>query len=78
MLKEIFEQPKVVQRTLEGHNGSDHVLITSVLSHRAIWQKCATYKSLFTLSYHASMVARYWLEELQRDSLPGQSIAGPA
>jgi glucosamine--fructose-6-phosphate aminotransferase (isomerizing) len=66
MLKEIFEQPSVIAETLEGriHKGR---LLEESFGHEA--------KNLFdkTLgvhiiacgtSYHAGMVARYWLEEI--------------
>jgi glucosamine--fructose-6-phosphate aminotransferase (isomerizing) len=66
MLKEIHEQPKVVQRTLEGRLGQGQVLIQAfgpqagdlfagVRNVQIV--ACGT-------SYHAGMVARYWLEEL--------------
>ena len=66
MLKEIFEQPKVVQRTLEGRLGSDHVLVQA-FGPQAI-ELFAKVKNVQIVacgtSYHAGMVARYWLEEL--------------
>jgi glutamine---fructose-6-phosphate transaminase (isomerizing) len=65
MLKEIFEQPAVIAETLEGriHKGR---LLEESFGHEA--------KSLFDkargvhiiacgTSYHAGLVARYWLEE---------------
>jgi len=63
MLKEIHEQPKVVQRTLEGRLGDHQVLVQAFGPQAAeLFAKvrivaCGT-------SYHAGMVARYWLEEL--------------
>nr|WP_298136195.1 glutamine--fructose-6-phosphate transaminase (isomerizing) [uncultured Pseudomonas sp.] len=66
MLKEIFEQPKVVQRTLEGRLGSDHVLVQAFGPQAA--ELFAKVKNVQIVacgtSYHAGMVARYWLEEL--------------
>ena len=66
MLKEIHEQPKVVQRTLEGRLGSDHVLVQAFGPHAA--ELFAQVKNVQIVacgtSYHAGMVARYWLEEL--------------
>jgi glutamine---fructose-6-phosphate transaminase (isomerizing) len=66
MLKEIFEQPKVVQRTLEGRLGSDHVLVQAFGPQAA--ELFAQVKNVQIVacgtSYHAGMVARYWLEEL--------------
>ena len=66
MLKEIFEQPPVIAETLEGriHKGR---LLEESFGHEA--------KSLFDktrgvhiiacgTSYHAGLVARYWLEEI--------------
>lgn len=66
MLKEIHEQPKVVQRTLEGRLGQGQVLVDAfgpgalaLFKHVRNVQivACGT-------SYHAGMVARYWLEGL--------------
>ena len=66
MLKEIHEQPKVVQRTLEGRLGSDHVLVQAFGPQAA--ELFAHVKNVQIVacgtSYHAGMVARYWLEEL--------------
>jgi glutamine---fructose-6-phosphate transaminase (isomerizing) len=66
MLKEIFEQPSVIAETLEGriHKGR---LLEESFGHEA--------KTLFDktrgvhiiacgTSYHAGLVARYWLEEI--------------
>ncbi len=66
MLKEIFEQPAVISETLEGriHKGR---LLEESFGHEA--------KALFDrtkgvhiiacgTSYHAGLVARYWLEEI--------------
>jgi glucosamine--fructose-6-phosphate aminotransferase (isomerizing) len=66
MLKEIHEQPRVVQRTLEDRLAIDHVLpqafgpqaeelFARVRQVQIV--ACGT-------SYHAGMVARYWLEAL--------------
>jgi glucosamine--fructose-6-phosphate aminotransferase (isomerizing) len=66
MLKEIHEQPSVVQRTLEGRLGADHVLVQAFGPHAA--ELFGTVKNVQIVacgtSYHAGMVARYWLEEL--------------
>nr|WP_298112099.1 glutamine--fructose-6-phosphate transaminase (isomerizing) [uncultured Pseudomonas sp.] len=66
MLKEIFEQPKVVQRTLEGRLGSDHVLVQAFGPQAAeLFGKVKNVQIVACgTSYHAGMVARYWLEEL--------------
>ncbi|MBT8767285.1 glutamine--fructose-6-phosphate transaminase (isomerizing) [Pseudomonas boanensis] len=66
MLKEIHEQPKVVQRTLEGRLGTDHVLVNA-FGPRAteLFAKVRNVQIVACgTSYHAGMVARYWLEEL--------------
>ncbi|MDX9687525.1 glutamine--fructose-6-phosphate transaminase (isomerizing) [Halopseudomonas formosensis] len=65
MLKEIHEQPAAIANTLEGTLGEDHVL-TAVLGPEAETRlkdiqnihivACGT-------SYHAGLVARYWIEE---------------
>src|SRR5690554_4471099 len=65
MLKEIHEQPSAIANTLSGTLGDDHVL-TAVLGPDAETRlkdienihivACGT-------SYHAGMVARYWIEE---------------
>ncbi|MES2661915.1 MAG: glutamine--fructose-6-phosphate transaminase (isomerizing) [Pseudomonadota bacterium] len=66
MLKEIFEQPDAIRRTLEGRLSENHVLeqafgpkakdlLDKVKSIQMI--ACGT-------SYHAGCVARYWFESL--------------
>ncbi|WP_120997124.1 glutamine--fructose-6-phosphate transaminase (isomerizing) [Stutzerimonas urumqiensis] len=66
MLKEIHEQPKVVQRTLEGRLAQDHVLIEAFGPTAA--ELFARVRNVQIVacgtSYHAGMVARYWIEEL--------------
>ncbi|MDX1370304.1 glutamine--fructose-6-phosphate transaminase (isomerizing) [Pseudomonas sp.] len=66
MLKEIHEQPKVVQRTLEGRLGTNQVLVQAFGPQAA--ELFAKVKNVQIVacgtSYHAGMVARYWLEEL--------------
>lgn len=66
MLKEIHEQPKVVQRTLEGRLGVDHVLVNAFGPRAAeLFAKVRNVQIVACgTSYHAGMVARYWLEEL--------------
>ena len=66
MLKEIHEQPSVVQRTLEGRLGSDHVLVQAFGPKAAeLFAKVRNVQIVACgTSYHAGMVARYWLEEL--------------
>ena len=66
MLKEIFEQPRVLADTLEGRITSLEVLRAS-FGERAM-EIFATLKQIHIVacgtSYHAGMVAKYWLESL--------------
>ena len=66
MLKEIHEQPKVVQRTLEGRLGNDHVMVQAFGPQAA--ELFANVRNVQIVacgtSFHAGMVARYWLEAL--------------
>lgn len=66
MLKEIHEQPKVVQRTLEGRLGQEQVLVQAFGPQAA--ELFANVRNVQIVacgtSYHAGMVARYWLEGL--------------
>ncbi|GAB1614343.1 glutamine--fructose-6-phosphate transaminase (isomerizing) [Pseudomonas sp. NGC7] len=66
MLKEIHEQPSVVQRTLEGRLGKDHVLVQAFGPKAAdLFAKVRNVQIVACgTSYHAGMVARYWLESL--------------
>ncbi|MCO6056076.1 glutamine--fructose-6-phosphate transaminase (isomerizing) [Pseudomonas sp. MOB-449] len=66
MLKEIHEQPKVVQRALEGRLGADHVLVNAFGPRAAeLFAKVRNVQIVACgTSYHAGMVARYWLEGL--------------
>ncbi|WP_110673756.1 glutamine--fructose-6-phosphate transaminase (isomerizing) [Salinicola sp. RZ23] len=66
MLKEIHEQPAVIAATLEGRLSGSHVLESSFgVGAKALFARvrqihivaCGT-------SYHAGLVARYWLEKL--------------
>ncbi|WP_442788962.1 SIS domain-containing protein [Halomonas sp. CUBES01] len=64
MLKEIFEQPEVIRAALEGRLSDDHVLVESFgPDAQNIFQ---TVKQIHIIacgtSYHAGLVARYWLE----------------
>ena len=66
MLKEIHEQPKVVQRTLEGRLADDQVLVQAFGPQAA--ELFARVRNVQIIacgtSFHAGMVARYWLEGL--------------
>ncbi|MGE7990326.1 glutamine--fructose-6-phosphate transaminase (isomerizing) [Pseudomonas sp. NPDC089554] len=66
MLKEIHEQPIVVQRTLEGRLGKDHVMVQAFGPQAAeLFAKVRNVQIVACgTSYHAGMVARYWLESL--------------
>jgi glucosamine--fructose-6-phosphate aminotransferase (isomerizing) len=64
--KEIYEQPQAVTDTLEGRLGNHRVLEESfgVLAP-AIFDKVAAVQIIACgTSYHAGMVARYWMENL--------------
>jgi glutamine---fructose-6-phosphate transaminase (isomerizing) len=65
MLKEIFEQPEALQNTTQGRISDKHVLPEAFgADAREIFAKV---KSVHIVacgtSYHAGLVARYWLEE---------------
>ncbi|MES2820380.1 MAG: glutamine--fructose-6-phosphate transaminase (isomerizing) [Pseudomonadota bacterium] len=66
MLKEIHEQPKVVQRTLEGRLGANQVLVQAFGPQAAeLFAKVRNVQIVACgTSYHAGLVARYWLEAL--------------
>jgi len=66
MLKEIHEQPAVVQRTLEGRLSPTGVLVQAFGPQAAeLFAKVRNVQIVACgTSYHAGMVARYWLEEL--------------
>lgn len=66
MLKEIYEQPKVVQRTLEDRLAKDHVLANSFGAQaEALFKQVQNIQIVACgTSYHAGMVARYWIESL--------------
>ncbi|SER53768.1 glucosamine--fructose-6-phosphate aminotransferase (isomerizing) [Vreelandella subterranea] len=64
MLKEIFEQPEVIRAALEGRLSDDHVLVESFgPGAPAIFQATRQIHIIACgTSYHAGLVARYWLE----------------
>lgn len=66
MLKEIHEQPKVVQRTLESRLGENQVLVEAFGPGAHVLFKQVRNVQIVACgtSYHAGMVARYWLEGL--------------
>jgi glucosamine--fructose-6-phosphate aminotransferase (isomerizing) len=64
MLKEIFEQPGAVANTLEGRIAGDHILpnIFGVDADALLQRVRHVHIVACGTSYHAGMVARYWLE----------------
>jgi glucosamine--fructose-6-phosphate aminotransferase (isomerizing) len=66
MLKEIFEQPTAFSTTLEGRIGRHHVLEHSFGSTAAaIFDRVKHIQiAACGTSYHAGIVAKYWLEEI--------------
>ena len=68
MLKEIYEQPQAINDTLEHRIGADKVLIDSFGAQAQ--QTLEKVKRIQIVacgtSYHAGMVARYWLESLAK------------
>jgi glucosamine--fructose-6-phosphate aminotransferase (isomerizing) len=66
MLKEIFEQPAVIAETLEGRIHK-HRLLEQSFGHVAkdLFDRTRAVQIIACgTSYHAGMVARYWLEEI--------------
>lgn len=65
MLKEIYEQPEVIQQTIEGHLGQHGVMLESF--GLGVQEMLAGIKSIDIVacgtSYHAGMVAKHWIEE---------------
>ena len=66
MLKEIFEQPRAVADTLEGRIANDRILpnIFGVNSDELLRRVRHVQIIACGTSYHAGLVARYWLEGL--------------
>jgi glucosamine--fructose-6-phosphate aminotransferase (isomerizing) len=64
MLKEIFEQPGAVANTLEGRIADNHILpnIFGVDADELLKRVRHVHIVACGTSYHAGMVARYWLE----------------
>lgn len=66
MSKEIFEQPQAISTTLEGRINKNNIVVSSFgLAAKDIFSR-VHYVQLVACgtSYHAAMVARYWLEAL--------------
>jgi len=66
MLKEIFEQPKVVANTLLGRLGSKAILQEAFgIEAKAILDKTKAVQIVACgTSYHSGLVAKYWIEAL--------------
>ncbi|HYY15686.1 MAG TPA: glutamine--fructose-6-phosphate transaminase (isomerizing), partial [Gammaproteobacteria bacterium] len=66
MLKEIFTQPKAVVDTLEGRIVDGRVLDEAFgMGARAVFEQvCAVQIVACGTSYHAGLVARYWMEAI--------------
>ena len=66
MLKEIYEQPAALQRTLSGRLGQKDVLVESLGLGAEDLLKTAESIHIVACgtSYHAGLVAKYWIEEL--------------
>ncbi|MEK7991390.1 MAG: glutamine--fructose-6-phosphate transaminase (isomerizing) [Thiotrichaceae bacterium] len=68
MLKEIYEQPQALRDTLMGRIGQEKVLEAAFGTKAAeIFQQVKAVQIIACgTSYHAGMVARYWIESLAR------------
>lgn len=70
MLKEIYEQPQVVQKTLEGRLERDSFkeCIVSQDSNKNVMEILSQVKEVQIVacgtSYHAGLIARYWMESM--------------
>ena len=66
MLKEIYEQPKVIKATMEGRITDTRILEQALGTEAANLLENVNHVQIIACgtSYHAGMVARYWIEEL--------------
>ncbi len=66
MLKEIFEQPRAIADTLEGRIGAERVLpeVFGLEAERVLSTARAVTIVACGTSYHAALIARYWIEAL--------------
>ncbi|WP_273209938.1 glutamine--fructose-6-phosphate transaminase (isomerizing) [Marinobacter subterrani] len=66
MLKEIYEQPRVIKATMEGRVTKTRVLEQALGTEAANLLENVRHVQIIACgtSYHAGMVARYWIEEL--------------
>lgn len=68
MLKEIYEQPRVIAETMEGRFNQTHVF-TEILgshSHELLRKTKMIHIVACGTSYHAGLVARYWFEKIAK------------
>jgi len=68
MLKEIHEQPQAIADTLEGRISGGHILteIFGVGARELLTKTRSVHLIACGSSYHAALVARYWIESLAR------------
>ncbi len=66
MCKEIFEQPRAITANLEGRTGKNNILEAAFgLTAKKLFKRVEHIQFVACgTSYHAAMVARYWLESL--------------
>lgn len=68
MLKEIYEQPQAIEATIQGRISEKHLMAESF--GQAAGAMLAAVKNIHLVacgtSYHAGMVAKYWIESLAR------------
>ena len=66
MMKEIYEQPAAIQRTLDGRIASGQVVDTAFGAAAPALLKEVEHVQIIACgtSYHAGLTARYWFEEL--------------
>jgi len=70
MLKEIFEQPKVIRDTLSGRVSDTHVLEEAFgVKAKAIFDQVKSVQIVACgTSFHAAMITKYWLENIAKIS----------
>lgn len=65
MLKEIYEQPKVIAACLEGRISDERILTSCFGANSAFLKEVENIHIVACgTSYHAGMVAKYWIEDL--------------
>ncbi len=70
MLKEIYEQPKVIRDTLSGRVSDTHVLEEAFgVKAKAIFDQVKSVQIVACgTSFHAAMITKYWLENIAKIS----------